>query len=146
MSREHTFETSLVWSGGRGGVLQGSDLPELEVAAPPAFGGPGRTWTPEHLFVASTEACTLMTFLAIADFSKLPVTGFSSQAKGVVEKVEGEGYQFTVIEITLRVGVGKQEDIARAERIVDKAKRACLVSKSLRTPVEVKAEAYVGAE
>jgi peroxiredoxin-like protein len=139
----HEYETSMVWSEGRKGKVESPGLPSLDFASPPEFGGPGGTWTPEHAFVTATNACILLTFVAIADFSKLAFRSLSSSARGKLEKVEGEGLRFTSVEVTLRVEVGAEADVARAERLVQKAESSCLVSKSLKTPVKVTAEIRV---
>jgi peroxiredoxin-like protein len=139
----HEYETSMVWSEGRKGKVESPGLPPLDFASPPEFGGPGGTWTPEHAFVTATNACILLTFVAIADFSKLAFRSLSSSARGKLEKVEGEGMRFTSVEVTLRVEVGAEADVARAERLVQKAESSCLVSKSLKTPVKVTAEIRV---
>jgi peroxiredoxin-like protein len=134
----------MVWSEGRKGKVEAPGLPALDFASPPEFGGPGGTWTPEHAFVTAATSCILLTFVAIAEFSKLQFRSLSASATGKLEKVEGEGLRFTSVEVTLRVEVGVDADIARAERLVQKAEASCLVSKSLKTPVRVKAEIRVG--
>ena len=140
----HEYETSMVWSEGRKGKVEAPGLPPLDFASPPEFGGPGGTWTPEHAFVTAATSCILLTFVAIAEFSKLQFRSLSASATGKLEKVEGEGLRFTAVAVTLRVEVGTEADIARAERLVQKAEASCLVSKSLKTPVRVKAEIRVG--
>ncbi len=136
----HEYETSMVWSEGRKGKVEAPGLPPLDFASPPEFGGPGGTWTPEHALVTAATSCVVLTFAAIAEFSKLSFRSLSASAKGKLEKVEGEGLRFTSIDVDLRVEVGSEADIARAERLVQKAEASCLVSKSLKTPVRVKAE------
>jgi peroxiredoxin-like protein len=136
----HEYESSMVWSEGRKGRVEAPGLPSLDFASPPEFGGPGGAWTPEHAFVTAVNSCILLTFVAIADFSKLAFRSLSASARGTLEKVEGEGLRFTSVEVTLRIGVGTEADIARAQRLVQKADTSCLVSRSLKTPVRVKAE------
>jgi len=139
----HEYETSMVWSEGRTGKVEAPGLPPLDFASPPEFGGPGGTWTPEHAFVTAATSCILLTFVAIAEFSKLQFRSLSASATGKLEKVEGEGLRFTSVEVTLRIEVGSEADIARAERLAQKAEASCLVSKSMKTPVKVKAEIRV---
>lgn len=139
----HEYETSMVWSEGRKGRVEARGLPPLDFASPPEFGGPGGTWTPEHAFVTAATSCILLTFVAIADFSKLQFRSLSAKAKGRLDKVEGEGLRFTSIDVELRVDVGTEADVARAERLAQKAEASCLVSKSLKTPVRVKADVRV---
>ena len=136
----HEYETSMVWSEGRKGRVEAPGLPPLDFGSPPEFGGRGGTWTPEHAFVTAANSCILLTFVAIADFSKLSFRSLSSSARGKLEKVEGEGLRFTSIDVEIRVEVGSEADIPRAERLVQKAEASCLVSKSLKTPVRVKAD------
>ena len=139
----HEYETSMVWSEGRKGRVEAPGLPPLDFASPPEFGGPGGTWTPEHAFVTAATSCILLTFVAIAEFSKLQFRSLSASARGKLEKVEGEGLRFTSIDVELRVEVGSEADITRAERVAQKAEASCLVSKSMKTPVKVKAEIRV---
>jgi len=136
----HEYETSMVWTEGRIGKVEVPGLPPLDFASPPEFGGPGGTWTPEHAFVTSAASCILLTFVAVAEFSKLAFHRLSASARGKLEKVEGEGLRFTAIDVELRVEVGSGADIPRAERLVQKAEASCLVSKSLKTAVRVKAD------
>jgi peroxiredoxin-like protein len=133
----------MTWSGGRAGKVVVEGLPSLDFASPPEFGGPGGTWSPEHAFVAAANSCILLTFVAIAEFSKLAFRSLDASAKGVLEKLEREGYRFTSIEVELRLAVEKESDVARAERLVAKAESACLVSKSMKTPVRVTAQIAV---
>jgi peroxiredoxin-like protein len=143
MVTPHRFETSVSWTGAREGKLEAEGLPSLDVASPPEFSGTAGRWTPEHFFVASAEVCVMLTFIAIADFSKLTVKGYRSSSGGVLEKVEGKGYRFTRIEIQAHVEVEKEADVERAQRLLDKAEASCLVSNSMETPVSVTAEIVV---
>ncbi len=139
----HEYESSMVWAEGRKGRVEAPGLPAIDFASPPEFGGPGGTWTPEHAFVTAANACVLLTFAAIADFSKLSFQSLSASAKGKLEKVEGEGLRFTSVDVELRVEVATEADVPRAQRIVQKAEASCLVSKSLKTPVRVTADVRV---
>ena len=42
-------------------------LPDVRIASPVQYGGPGDAWTPEHLLLAAVQACFLFTFRALAD-------------------------------------------------------------------------------
>jgi peroxiredoxin-like protein len=136
----HEYESSMEWTSGREGKVSAPGLPDLAVASPPEFGGRGGLWSPEHLFVASANSCVLLTFLAIAEFSKLAIRSASASARGLLEKPEGKGLQFTAIDVTLRIQLEKESDRERAERLARKAEAACLVSSSMKTPVRVTPE------
>jgi len=136
----HVYKTGLRWEAQRRGVLSSPGLPDLPVATPPEFpGGHAGIWSPEHLFVASAEVCLMTTFLAIAENSKLEYLEYRSQAEGTVEKTD-QGFMVTGITIRPRVTVKDPALRERALRIIEKAEKACLISKSMKTPVTLQAE------
>jgi organic hydroperoxide reductase OsmC/OhrA len=67
------YETEVDWWKEREGQLSGPGLPSLSVGAPPQFKGREGNWTPEHLFVASVNPCFMLTLVALAENSKLPL-------------------------------------------------------------------------
>lgn len=136
------YEAEVQWTGERRGELRSPSLPALQVAAPPEFQGHEGTWTPEHLYVASVNACFMTTFLAVAQNSKLEIVSFSANARGALEKVEGLGYQMTEIVIRPQLVVRSSHDLERAARILEKAKKNCLISNSIKTVVRVEPELY----
>jgi len=131
------YETEVEWTSGRKASLRSSGLPALEIAPPPEFHGDPGMWTPEHLYVASVDACFVVTFLAIAELSKLDFVSFASNAKGKLEKVEGTGYQITEVVIRPKLVVLYARDLERAARLLDKAGRNCLISNSIKTIVKI---------
>jgi peroxiredoxin-like protein len=134
------YENDVTWIVERRADLTSVGLPGLEVAAPPEFQGRAGVWTPEHLFVASVNTCFLMTFLAIAEMSKLEFSRFSSFARGKLEKVEGSGLQITEIVIRPKITVRHKHDVERAARIVEKSEKNCLISKSIKSTIKLETE------
>lgn len=138
MDTKFYYNTKVKWEEGRIGLLSEETLPEIKVATPPEFPkGVPNIWSPEHLFVASVNVCFMTTFLAIAENSKLQFNSFQSSAKGTLEKVEGK---FMISEITLEPEVEIEDDSQRerAERILEKSEKACLISNSIKTKVNLK--------
>jgi organic hydroperoxide reductase OsmC/OhrA len=140
MDANHRYETTVVWAGGRAGSVTADGLPPVDVSAPLVFGGEAGRWTPEHLLVAAANVCLMETFLAIAGFSKLEVAAWESSATGRVAKVAGSGWEFAAIDIDVRLEVALAEDLERADRLLRKAAESCLVSRSMRAPVNVRAQ------
>ena len=136
-SPPYFYYTGVHWKGRRRGSLGAPGLPEIAVSTPPEFKGEPGFWTPEHLFVAAAEICLMATFIGISENSRLAVTGYSSEARGHLEKVEGKGLQFTEILISPVVELAHAEDAALAERVMAKAEKGCLVANSLLTRVRV---------
>jgi organic hydroperoxide reductase OsmC/OhrA len=133
------YHTQLQWTGGRQGQLSCDGKPFFQVASPPEFKGPTGVWTPEDLFIASVDICTMTTFLAFAERKALPLVHYESAARGLLENVEGK-YQFTLVTLSPRVTVASEEDIPKAEQILHDAHANCLIGNSIKTKVEVRPE------
>ncbi len=146
MDKLHEYSTSVTWTERRNGQLAAPGLPTLTAGAPPDFGGEEGVWSPEHFFVASAEVCAMLTFLAISGMSKLEVGGWRSSAQGKVEKVEGQGFMFTRLEIDAEVTVKQASDVDKAERILKKTEGNCLITQSVKTPVEFRYKIKVSGE
>jgi organic hydroperoxide reductase OsmC/OhrA len=140
MEKEYFYSSEVEWTGDRHGDLRGPVRPELPVDAPPEFNGHEGVWTPEHLFVASVNACFMTTFLAIAENSKLEVVGFTAGAKGKLEQLEGQGFVMTEIRLHPKVTVRHPRDVARASRILRKAEKHCLISNSIKSATRLEPE------
>ena len=105
----HVYNTSLTWKDGKQGVLKISGKPELDVASPPEFGGPEGVWSPEDLFVAAAEACTMTTFLSMVIRRGIELESYESEAEGILETTD-DGLRFTSITIKPRVKVKNPVD------------------------------------
>ena len=136
----YLYDTRIQWAGKRRGNLQAEGLPDLTVSTPPEFKGEAGFWTPEHLYVAAAEACLMATFLGISENSHLPVSDYRSTAKGQLEPFDGLGLRFTEIRIRATVELEREEDRERAERIMTKAAKNCLVANSMLARVAVEPE------
>ena len=133
MENQYKYTTEVEWTGERRGDLSAPHLPDLEVDAPPEFKGHEGVWTPEHLFVAAVNSCFMTTFLAIAENSKLEFVSFSADAKGKLEKLEGQGFIMTEVLLRPKLLISHARDVERAGRILEKAEKNCLISNSIKT-------------
>ncbi len=132
----HIYNISLEWNGKRKGTLSSPELPDaIEVATPPEFdkGMPG-IWSPEHLYTAAVISCYMTTFLAIAEYSNLTYKAFECTAQGVLEKVDNK-YLMTQIILKPIVTISDENLRAKAERVMQKAEAACLISNSVKTEI-----------
>lgn len=139
----YLYRTSAIWTMKRRGIVSAEDVPRtINFAAPPEFLGEPGLWTPEHLLVASVATCFLATFRAIAENSKLHVLRLEVEAEGLLEKEEG-GFRFTQIVVRPRLAIADAADEERAYRMLEKAERACLISRSLSSHMELQAQVEV---
>ncbi|MEP0984314.1 OsmC family protein [Ekhidna sp.] len=136
----HIYNVDINWNADRKGVMCSPELNKdanscIDVATPPEFpkGIPG-IWSPEHLFTASVSSCLMTTFLAIAENSNLEFESFNCKSKGKLEKVEGR-YLMTQIILEPKVVVLTEKDRERAERVLEKSEKACLISNSIKSEV-----------
>ncbi len=129
------YETQVRWESGRSGEMCSAGKPDLKISSPPEFKGEPGFWTPEDLFVASVNACTMTTFLAYAQHKNLQLVGYASEAEGVLENVDGK-YRFTTITLHPHVAVKSEEAIPQARAILEDAHKGCLITNS--TTAEVK--------
>ncbi len=133
-AKSYSYPTSVQWIGEKKGTMTVTGKPSVEVATPPEFKGHEGIWSPEDLFVASVNSCIMTTFLAFADRAGLGFEKFESEAEGLLEFVDGK-FLFTKIVVRPRVTLRSGEDKGKAEEILHKAERNCLVSNSIRTEV-----------
>jgi peroxiredoxin-like protein len=131
MENKYSYRVDAHWTLHKRGIVEAESIPRtINFAAPPEFGGEPGLWTPEHLLLASVSTCFIATFRAIADFSHLEFSGLELNTEGTVEKAEG-GLRFTRIVLKPALTIHEERDRERAGRLLEKAERSCLVSRSL---------------
>ena len=132
----HRYETHLEAGPSGYAEISSTGLPDLLMEAPADFDGPGDAWSPEHLLLASVEACFLLTFRAVARISKLEFAHLEVDAAGIVDRQDGVT---RFVEITLRpkLVVAAGTDRERASRTLQKAEKSCLITASLSTAVRL---------
>jgi peroxiredoxin-like protein len=139
----HQYDVTLA-AGPTGYARVSSEgLPVLPVAAPTDFDGPGDAWSPEHMLLASVQACFLLTMRAIAGPSQLTFISLESSVSGTVDKKDG-ALRFTEIVIRPRLRVPAGTDRERAMKVMEKSEKACLISASLSTPIRLEPEVIEG--
>jgi len=135
MENSLNFVSSARWTNSRNGIATGHEVqPSINFSAPPEFQGEAGVWTPEHFFTAAVAACFVNTFQAIATFSKFSAVGLDVSVEGTVEKGEG-GYRFTRVTVRPELTVQNEADRERGMRLLEKAEKACLVSRSLNSEI-----------
>lgn len=135
MEQKHTYQVNGSSTTVRSGTLAAPEVQSTIVfSAPPEFHGLPGQWTPEHLFVASVASCFISTFSGMAEYSKLEFRSLSLEVEGVIEKDEG-GWRFTRVVVRPRLKLAHAPDAERANRLLQKAEKACLVARSLACPV-----------
>jgi len=143
----HIYHVDLKYINQRKGEISSPVLDQkIEVATPPEFPkGMAGIWSPEHLFTAAVSSCFMTTFLAIAENSNLEFLGLECPAEGILGKAEGK---FAMTEIMLRpvVSIANEADREKAEKIMIKAEKACLISNSIITKVHLETRVVISEQ
>lgn len=133
MIESHDYQVAITGTGSKKGLLESTNdgLPPLEFASPPEFGGPERTWSPEHLFVAAVAGCLMTTFQAIAANSGIEVLEYTDDATGHLQR--GDDRRYSIDRITLRptVVISADSNPDKTYRLLEKAEEACLIGRSI---------------
>jgi organic hydroperoxide reductase OsmC/OhrA len=129
------FEVKLDWLNKKKGTLSAKDAEGvLHVGTPPAFGGEGKPWTPEHYFLASISSCFMSTFFAFANKMNLPILHFECAIIGQVRFKEGR-YVFTDIDLYPVITLAADSLRTKATGVLEKTHKHCIITNSVATPV-----------
>ena len=126
-------------------VTQGENLPEIIVAPPSNFGGPGDQWSPEELLMAAVADCLVLSFKAISRASKLEWLSIECESNGTLDKVDRK-IQFTDIVTKAKLVLASGEDEAKAEGLLLKAEEVCFISNSLSCSSRLDYEIVISPE
>jgi organic hydroperoxide reductase OsmC/OhrA len=127
---EHIYRTNIKWIGLKKGILSSEGKPDINVACPPEFGGHPNIWSPEDLFLASIEVCTMTSFLYLAARSKITINSYESKAKCSAKLVDGV-FKLTDINIFIKIHAPSDYKKERIEKLLEKLPKICLVSNSI---------------
>lgn len=143
----HTYQVDLTWNTERKGEISSPVLNQkIEVATPPEFPkGMAGIWSPEHLFTAAVSSCFMTTFLAIAENSNLEFSSLSCPAEGILDKKDGK-FAMTAIVLKPVLTIPNEADREKAEKIMIKAEKACLISNSITSEIHLETEVLIEEE
>jgi organic hydroperoxide reductase OsmC/OhrA len=136
-SKTFRYDTELIWRGARTCEVTAGDRPSVVVVPPGDFpGGEDGDWSPEHLFLASLQSCTMLSFLAHCAHNGVEVVSYRSHASGDLSRREQDRrYAFQRIALIITVVVaGGHAPLAQS--LTDKAHRDCFITASTTAEVE----------
>lgn len=152
MSKEHIYNTDLVWTGNRGsgtktykGYSRAHEIsiegkPIIVGSSDPHFNGDASRYNPEELLVAALSACHMLYYLHLCADAKIIVTDYKDDATGkMIETADGGGH-FTEVTLKPRVVISKESDTNLANELHHKAHELCFIANSVNFPVRAEAE------
>lgn len=117
-------------------TVEVKEKPALLTGAAKEFGGPGTAWSPEDLLVSAVVDCYMLSFKAVAKASRFAWQSLQCDAVGTLDKVD-QKLQFTAFQIKVKLVAFAETDHKRAERMLRKSEQICLITNSLKAPVEL---------
>jgi len=147
MTREHTFEGGLRWTGRahhvedklkleRSFVLEFTGKAALEGSSPAVFNGDDSRHNPETLMVASLMACHHTTYVALAERAGIAIKAYHDHAVGRLAIRDGK---MRMVEVVLhpRVTVADPAQAEQAHALHGKAHANCFMANSVNFDVRV---------
>lgn len=138
----HRYSVQAAGSATGNVAVTSEGLPALDTNAPPEFDGPAGFWSPETLLVASIANCYVLSFRAVARASKLEWQELDVDVEGTLDRVEGVT-RFVKFTVAPRLTIADPARESLARTVLEKSKRACLVTNSLTGECELQPEISV---
>ena len=156
MSRVHTYDLTVTWTGDRGTGTSGyraysrahevtaPGLPALPGSSDPAFRGEPDRWSPELLLVAALSQCHLLWYLHLCADAGVVVTGYRDTPTGLMAEDADGGGRFTQVTLHPQVTVAAADLVDRALALHEPAHHKCFIANSVNFPVEVRPSVTAG--
>lgn len=132
----HTYSVSVTGHPDTNLTASANGLPDIQVAPPSQFDGPGDQWSPEDLLMAAVANCFVLSFKAIAKASKVEWLSINCESKGVLEKVDRK-ICFTRVVTRATLSVVPGQKVEAVERALKKAEEACFITNSMTADAEL---------
>jgi organic hydroperoxide reductase OsmC/OhrA len=129
-TKEFHFPVELELVGDRITKVNAVGGPELEVAVPPEFGGPGGYWSPEDLLAASAATCFAVTFARVARERDVPL--HELDVAGTAHFGPGGDGRLALAQIELTARIVTDENLTGlAEELARSTEQSCLIARAL---------------
>lgn len=151
MPKEHTYESSIRWSGNKGdgtksykGYDRTWDIVNpgqaiVHCSNDPLLGGDPSKPNPEDLLLSALSACHMLWYLHLASSAGIVVTGYEDTPLGVGESDNSGAGRF--VRATLRpvIEVLKGTDLEKADDIHHQIHQYCFIARSVSFPISYEA-------
>ena len=147
MSKEHSYQVTVRWTGntgpgttsyreyGREHDIVSDGKPTLLGSADPAFRGTPDRWNPEELLVAALSECHMLTYLALCSLAGVVVIDYVDAASGVMREERGDSGRFAEVVLRPEVVVADPGMRDKARELHGPAHEKCFIANSVNFPV-----------
>ena len=119
-------------------------IPDLTVAGPAEFGGPGDQWSPESLLLSAVSNCLILSFKAVATIDDFSWINIECETLGKLDKVD-RVMSFTEITSQMKLVISDLEAKEKALKLLKKAESICIVSNTLNAKLAFECEVVIQA-
>ncbi len=139
MSTEHTYETTIVWTGNTGEGTAAYDAyqrshtlliankPDLLCSSDIPFRGEGQKHNPEDFLVSALSSCHMLWYFHLCADAGIIVTAYTDTAKGILDIGKGK---FTSVHLYPMVTVSESWMIEKANALHALAHQKCFIANS----------------
>jgi organic hydroperoxide reductase OsmC/OhrA len=151
MKRDHSYNTSIVWTGNRGtGTssyrayersydLSAPGKTTIAGSADATFHGEAAKWNPEEMLQAALSSCHLLSYLHLCADAAITVLTYSDNAEGSMRMNPDGSGQFTSVTLHPVVTIAAGQDIELANALHHRAHELCFIANSVNFPVACEA-------
>jgi organic hydroperoxide reductase OsmC/OhrA len=146
VTRLHTYETHVVWTGNLGTGTSGyreysrahdlsaTDRPVILGSADRTFRGDPTRWNPELALLGALSQCHLLSYLHVCVKAGVIVLSYTDDAVATMAQ-SGDGGRFTEAVLRPHVGVASSDMVDNAVALHADANRDCFIANSVNFPV-----------
>lgn len=136
MNKEHTYHLELTFTAEKSGKLTPTGLSSQLFTTAPAFGGDPTLWSSKEYLLGALASCFALTFRALIAKVGIPVEIVRFPIEGILTDEGGGLSSFTrfIVRPELKAPVEHQ---AKAEELLEKAHKYCLISRSLKGDITI---------
>lgn len=135
-----SFNVRLDWLEKKRSLVTSDEVKDtIRIATPEVFGGEGKEWSPEHLYISAIAGCFMNTYLYFAGNLGFKTSHFICEVRGKIALSKGK-YVFTEVDVYPKIFIANESYRAKAQQALEKAISNSLVVNSSKAVFNCRAE------
>ena len=156
--KQHHYTVQVTWTGNLGEGTSGYRAysrnheiaavgkPVLPGSSDPTFRGDPARYNPEEFLVSSLSTCHMLWYLHLCAEAQIVGLHYTDDATGVMAERSDGGGRFTEVMLRPHVVIAFDGDLARAEKLHERAHDLCFIANSVNFPVRCEPRTEVAQE
>lgn len=148
MSKQHTYLTTVEWTGNNGSgtsnyrdfershVVSVTNKPDILCSSDPSFRGDANKYNPEEMLVSSLSSCHMLWYLHLCSEAKVVVVAYVDNATGVMEETSSGSGHFREVRLNPVVTVKDASMVEKAQTLHERANDYCFIANSVNFEVK----------